>query len=59
MEPGLGQRAPRVDRAADALAKAPARLEGDDGGVGVVAVLLLQRGLEGAELGGVHTVKAS
>ena len=39
--------------------QAPARLEGDDGGVGVVAVLLLQRGLEGAELGGVHTVNAS
>jgi len=54
MQTRLGDRAPGVDAAADALAKAPARLEGDGSGVGVVAVALLERRLEAAELGRIH-----
>ena len=55
VEAGFGERAAGVDGAADALAEVAARLEGHDGGVGLVLVALLERSLEFAEGGGVHT----
>ena len=54
VEARLRQRPSRVDRARDALAEAAARLQGHDGGIGIVAVALLERRLECAQGGGVH-----
>ena len=51
---GLGDRTTRVDRAADAVAEVSGGLEGDERGVGVVAVALLEGSLEFTERGGVH-----
>ena len=49
MQARLGERAAGVDGAGDPLAEAAARLERHDGGVGIVAVALLERRLEGAQ----------